>query len=274
VTWLALLGAVCAGCAKKEQPELPNVELDVDKLKPVDLRPAPPDPLAGKVNALNYATLWDPAQPAKVNVPALVKTVNAERYFTKHQTEYRAAATVGTMAGATHSGPCAFVVPLVLDDAYPKVAKQMEATWADRLVAAVSPSATVIDVSNTVFGGASVRVLVLRAKNGADEELATRFDEYLTRLEAAVKGTGVTIIGHQRGVVRPTGSLSDVRYEMQTRAGYVRSVLVRAYDPLDQEVIKLMFGDSAAVDAAGMFKSTMSTEKGPFLVIALKEQPR
>ena len=273
--WLVVLGAVCVGCAKKEEPALPDVRFDQGEAKGTGgPPPAPKDPLAGKVGALDYGKLWDPAETAKADAATVVKQIVALRYFANHQTEYLAAATVGTLAGAAHGSPHAFVAPRVLATAYPEVAAKTEATWKDRLMATASPGVPALDFGARATDGASVRVLVIRAKGGTDDELRSRFGDYLTRLEAAVKGTGVAVTAHQRGGLRATGALSDVRYEWPGGTGHVRSVVVRGYDPDDPELVAQMLGDAAKDDTLGLFKSVMNADKGPFLIVSLNERPR
>jgi hypothetical protein len=206
-------------------------------------------------------------------VKALVAHFVTMQFFAKHQTEYLSGTTVGTAAVIGPGGLHAVAALPVLETSYPAVAKKTDETWKDRLVETVSQGQAALDFGTFGTGGASIRVLVYRAKPGPDDELRLRFGAYLTRVEEAVRGTGVTISAHQRGGIRPTGSLSDVRYESQHRVGYVRSVVVRGYDDNDHELKTLVLGD-AARDDQGLFKTMLSAEKGPFLVVALKEERR
>ncbi len=276
VTWLVLLGGVCVGCGKKDEPPVPNVAIDNGTPMPGEPKVVilPSDPQAGKVGALEFAKLWNPKDDAKTDAETLVKELMAQRHFAKHQTEYLATATVGSLVAVPQGGMHGLVVPAALAAAYPDVAKKMETNWTDRLVDASTLNIPTLDFSTSGTGGASVRVLVLRVKDGTDDELRIRFGEYLTRLEEAMKGTGVVTMAHQRGGIRLTGSLSDIRYETQsrTRTGYVRSVLVRKYDENDIEFKAMMMGDAAKDDGGALVKAVMTADHGPYLVVTLREQ--
>jgi hypothetical protein len=158
------------------------------------------------------------------------------------------------------------VASAALASAYPDVAKKMEAAPA-------APRRATIDISRSGTGP-STRVLAFPIPPGTDDELRARFDEYLKRAEAAVKGTGATITVHNRGDARPTGALSDMRYDGPGAGGYVRSVVVRAYSEKDGEFTRMIFGDSEKGIGFNMVPKVMTAEQGPFLVVALRHERR
>jgi hypothetical protein len=265
VAWLVLLGGVCLGCGKRDEPR-PDVTIVPGGPEVVTLPAA--DPTAGKVAALNFAQLWEPKGDDATNPEKLVKRFLAQRFFVKHQTEGLAAAAVG--ATLPQGGMHGVVMPYALARAYPEAAKKMEAEGIDKLVVNATPNIPVLDYSTTGTGAASVRVLVLRVKDGTDDELRIRFGEFFARLEEAVKGTGVGFIGNQRGGLRATGSLSDIRYQTPRLTGYARSVVVRSYDEKDIEFKSMMLDEASK--GAELFKSLMKAGNGPFLVVSLREQ--
>src|SRR4051812_20559108 len=217
VLWLVLVGAACAGCAREEAPEVPTGALEAG-----DPRGAGPAGGAAlrppKTFALSYAKLWDPKGGEKFDAEAAMKAIVAQRYFAEHQTEYLATATVGTGVSLAQGGWHGVLAPAALAAVYPNVGKKMESEWADRLTAPLVSNTPLLDFSTHATGAPSARTLVFRVKPGTDDDLRARFDEYLARVEEAVKAAGVGSVAHRRGGSRTTGSLSDVRYENEAGA--------------------------------------------------------
>jgi hypothetical protein len=269
-TWLVLLGGLCIGCGKKDQPR-PDVTIQPGGDPEVVV--APRDPAAGKVAKLDFAKLWEPKDAEKAEPDKIVKRFLAQRLFVKHQTECLAPAIVGTTAALGDGGLHGVVMPYALARAYPQLAKKMESEGVDSLVVKVTPNRPVLDYSTSGTGAASIRALALRVAGGTDDELRIHFGEYLTRLEEAVKATGVTLVVHQRGGLRTTGSLSDIRYESPGCTGFVRSVVVREYDEKNPELMTMIFGEVREKER-GLFKSLMPAANGPYLVVAVREERR
>jgi hypothetical protein len=265
--WAVLLGVACVGCGKKEQPELPHVELDPN---PPALQPVPPS----KVAALDYGKLWDPAGSGKANHEAVVKEMAAEQYFAQHYPAYLTGATVGALVSATPGDLHRFLAPSVLGTTYPEVAKKMAGSWQDRLMAPATAGMPALDFSTFAPGGASVRVLVFRVR-GSSDELSAHFEGYLPRLDRAVRGTGALITDHRRGGARTFAApLSELRYQTPTGTGSIRSLIVNRYHPTDHELVTVVLGDMSAKADGDLFATMMPEEGGPFLVIARKEQSR
>jgi hypothetical protein len=271
VIWLLLFSAVCVGCAQKEPPQVPNVALEPEK--PPETKPAfaPPEPQP-KTFALAYAKLWDPKIAEQFDPQAAAKAILAERSFATHQNQCLAAATVGSAVALAQGGLHGVVAPSALAAVYPDVAKKMESEWTDRIAQSPVTAAPMLN-SSTSTAGASTRVLVFRVKNDTNDTLRTRFDEYAARVEEAVKGTGATISAHRRGGMRVTGALSEILYQGETRTGSVRSVIVRWFDENDSEFTGLL-NEAVQGRNSGLFKSVMTADVGPYLVVSLKEQPR
>jgi hypothetical protein len=270
VVWLSLLGTALVGCAKKEPPPNAAPEPGEDSRAPIvinadDLKPS-------QVVELEYAKIWQ-GDEKPVDPAALVKLITAERYFAKHPAEFLAPATVGTLATLTSGGFHGVTAPQVMAVAYPEVAKTIEATWKERVAAASAVGIPALDSSGSGIGKLATRRLVLRVRDGSDDDLRTRFGEYLIRLQEAVQASGATITAHQRGALRATGALSDIRYASGNRTGFVRSVVVRGYDESDPE-FKHQILEQAKGDIAGaeIFKAVMTGEKGPYLVVVVNEQ--
>lgn len=82
---------------------------------------------------------------------------------------------------------------------------------------------------------------------------------------------------HQRGKARPTGPLSDIRYEFGERSGFVRSVVVRGYEESDDEFSRMIVqeeGHSLFGGSADTAKRMLAPGKGPYLVVLVKEIKR
>jgi hypothetical protein len=273
VTWLVLLGAVCVGCSRKEPPELPNVAIqpnDPGQPKPV----IPAGPAQPKTFTLPYSALWDPKGTEKFDPEAVAEAIVLAQHLGEHQTEYLAPATIGSAVSIPQGGLHGVVVPAALAVAYPEAAKQMAANWTDRLSKPHLGGTPLIDICSSGTGIVPTRSIVFPIKDGTDDEIRIRFGEYLMRLEAAVKGTGTTLFVHQRGGIRLTGSLSDIRYEGENRTGYIRSVVVRKYEEADHELLTLMLGNATKGHAGDAIKRVMNAQKGPFLVVSLREEQR
>jgi hypothetical protein len=269
-TWVVLLGAVCVGCGKKEPPELPNVELTPTVPGgPVSIGPA--DLLMGKVVALDCGKLWDPAW---VKDPQALKEVLAQQHFAQHPRAYLTASTVGALVSATPQSPHGFTVFPVLIAAHPEVVRKMESWFTERLQTAITGNTAKLDTTTFAPGGPANRVVVLRV-SGESDDLRTRFEAYLARLDEAVRGTGATVSGHQRGGPRLFAApLSDLRYETATRTGSVRSLIVSRYHQTDHDLTNTMLGDVAVKDGRDLCATVMTEAGGPYLVVVLKERPR
>ncbi|MCI0703015.1 MAG: hypothetical protein L0241_18205 [Planctomycetia bacterium] len=265
--WLLLFGAVCLGCGKtKELP--PNAVLEPDKSSPPNIVVQPEDPHAGKVVGLEYVKLWyGKDQPV---TPGVLKVGTTQQHFATHQKEYLVPTTVGTFATLASGGPHGIVTPVVFTNAYPEVAKQIEARWPNPLIEAVEGNAIMLDTPPTRSESGTTRRIVLRVKDGKDE-LRIRFGEYLVRLEEAMKADGATITAHQRGGLRDTGALSDIRYQIGNRTGFVRSVVIRGYEA-DGEVTRMMLAEEGNEGDTRLFRGILSPANGPYLVVFVKEQ--
>jgi len=265
--WLLLLVAVCLGCGKVKEPPpppTPKVVLDPGASNP-NIHPGDqPSKIAG----LEYVKLWyGKDRPV---TPGVLRIGTAQRHFAAHQTEYLAPATVGMFAALASGGPHGFVVPGALDAAYPEVAKKFAARWPNPLIEAVEGEALRLNDPPDGLGPDSTRRIVLRVRDGKDE-LRIRFGEYLVRLEEAMKASGVTITAHQRGGLRETGALSDIRYQAGNRAGFVRSVVMRGYDDADAEFNRLMLDEGGTGDTR-LYRGILTPANGPYLVVFVKEQ--
>jgi hypothetical protein len=268
---LCVLLAVAAGCGIKKKEEPPDVQLELGPggvLVPVGSQPS-------HVVGMDYTMLWDPDGREKPDPAEAVKKFMAARYFAKHHTDLLAPAIVGAGANPLPGGLHTVVMPSALTVVYPEVAKGIEAK-KDRLVLSSAPGMGSVDAS-TSGTGASTRLRVLRVKDGTDDELRTRFDDYLARLEITVMGAGVTLVAHQRGGLRSTGALSDIRYESPHRTGFVRSVVVRGYAESDEEFTRMILAENSTGVSGGQadfVKKMLAAEKGPYLVVFVKEQKR
>lgn len=247
--WLALIGVACVGCGKKREVALPDVQLSPNGPTNTISVSVPKPPTF----ELPYAKMWDP------------KGAEKARHFAKHQTEFLAPATVGALVTLAQGGPHGVGVPAALASAYPDVAKKMEGEFPDRAL---------IDMSRSGTGAVSTRVLVFPVPKGTDDELRAQFDEFLTRVKTGVEGTGATVTDHKRGEARPTGALSEVLYDGAGNGGYVRSVVVRGYDEKDAEFARMMLGDTEKGIGKDMVPRIMAAERGPYLVVALRNERR
>jgi hypothetical protein len=264
--WLVLVGAVCVGCGRKQEVAVPDVRLDPNAERvTVPFQTTQPPPFE-----LPYGKLWDPKGAEKADPAVAVKTFLAQRYFAKHQTEFLAPATVGTTVSLAQGGWHGVVVPVALAGAYPDAARKFESKES---LAVTTTNFGTPQLDFSTHGGAvASRVLVFRVKAGTDDELQTRFDEYLERVESAVQGTGATIVS-QRGGGRATGALSDIRYEVADHIGNVRSVVVREFDDADAEFADMFLSD-AGKGNGDLLKATMNAKNGPYLVVALRDERR
>ena len=265
VTWLMLVGAVCVGCGQKAERPAPDDPNDPQVVVPLRMTP----PAAFE---LSYGQLWDPKGAEKVDPVLSIKDMLAQRYFAKHQTEVLAPATVGSFVSLAQGGPHGVVMPVALASAYPNVAEKLETGtgWKDGLATLVPSTGTVMDFSSST-GATKSRLLVLSVKGGTDDELRTRFDEYVARVEKAVKATGATTTP-RRGEARPTGALSDIRFETAEHTGSVRSVVIREYDDSDKEFASTILSD--AKEEGDLFRGVMGVKSGTYLVVSLRGQRR
>jgi len=269
VAWLVLVGAGCVGCAKKPETALPDVTLDTSGQRvafPLAAAQAPTFELA-------YGKMWDPKAAEQADPAAKVKLFVAKQHFITHQTEFLAPTTVGSFVSLAQGGMHGVAAPAALAVAYPDAAQAFEAEIKKGLrIVVTNTGAAVLDVSSST-GTTAKRVLVYRIPAGTDDELRMRFGEYMARVENAVKATGTTITAHQRGGLRITGSLSDIRHESPEASGFVRSVVVRGYDD-DIEFGAMIMGDGGATDNVDFFKLKMKAGGGPVLVVALRNARR
>ena len=267
VTWLMLAGAVCVGCGQKAERPAPDVMVEPDGPPVFPLKTASPP----QAFELPYGQLWDPKGAEKSGPVLSIKDLVAQRYFAKHQTEFLAPATVGSLVSLVQGGPHGVVVPVALASAYPHAAEKFEAGWKGGVETLVTTAGgTVMDFSSS-NGSASSRLLVLGVKGGTDDELRRRFDEYVERVEKAVKATGATI-APQRGEARPTGALSDIRFETAEHTGSVRSVVIREFDAADAEFASKILGETK--EEGALFRAVMGVKSGPYLVVAVRGQRR
>jgi len=270
VAWLVLIGAACVGCAKKPEPALPDVTLDAGGPRVA----FPPAAAQAPTFELAYGKMWDPKAAEQADPMAKVKSFVAKQHFVTHQTEHLAPATVGSFVSLAQGGMHGVAVPAALAAVYPDAAQTFEAEIKKGLkIEVTNVGVAVLDVSSSTETTAK-RVLVYRVPGGTDDELRMRFGEYMARVENAVKATGTTITGRQRGGLRITGSLSDIRHDSMSASGFVRSVVVRGYDDADIEFGAMIMGDGGATDNVDFFKLKMKAESGPFLVVALRNVRR
>ena len=226
-----------------------------------------PDRTPSAVHSLHWDKIWDPEEQDKTNPQNAIKKYLATKNFAKDPASYVATSVIGSVANLPTGRLNACAVSAALVEAGPQIAKNIEANPKASMIT-LATGGTVLDGSSIGINDADTRMLIVRLRAHEDDELRARFGEYVARSEKAIKRTGATLLTHERGKARPTGPLSDIRYEFGERSGFVRSVVVRGYEESDDEFSRMIVqeeGHSLFGGSADTAKRMLARERGRIL---------